>query len=85
MITTKRGYHTISNGFVTWCFYEQAQASMLSAYSDGDLDVVDELSILKFNNSNNEPISSKWPYKVRNTFDLGEKLKADRLRVERGE
>jgi len=79
MIKTKKGYHSITNGFVTWCFYEQAATSVLTAFIDGDIDKVYEFSILVVNNETGNPEKSNWPNSVTNEHDLGEHLKRERL------
>jgi len=84
MIKTKRGYHSITNGITTWCFYEQAVASVLSAYIDGDVDKLTDLCILIINNLTGVSDYSKWPHTVTNEFELGNQIIRDKHRAERG-
>ena len=83
-IATKHGYFSITNGYVTWSFYEQAATSACQAYADHELDKLDILSILKTNNATNMMISSNWPHVVTNSFSLVDQIKRDRLEKERG-
>lgn len=85
MIKTKLGFHKITNGTTTWYFYEQAVTSVLTAYIDGNIDKVDELSILVVNNFTQDCEKSNWPHTVSNEFELGNQIIRERHRAERGE
>lgn len=79
MIKTEKHYHKISNGIMTWFFYEAAVNSVLTAYIIGDVDKVYDLSILVTNNFTNKCEKSNWPHRVTNEFDLGIQLERDNL------
>lgn len=85
MIKTKKGYHSITNGFVTFCFYEAAVTSFLSAYIDGDTDRMYELAILVVNNQTAKCKKSNWPHRVTNEFELANQIIRDRHRAERSQ
>lgn len=76
---TKDGFMTISNGYVTWAFYEQAYTSVSYAVGEHSVERLNKAAILICNNQTHECIYSKWPSKVRNFFQLSNHMKSERI------